>query len=55
MTEPTTPDLPQSGGSWIRQPDGSLTPANVPAPEAAPMAQPDNPMPRSKAAAREKE
>ena len=59
MTEPTSTDLPQSGGSWVRQPDGSLTPADVPpaetAGEIAPTVQPVKPTPRGKAAAPEKE
>ena len=29
MTAPT-PELPQSGGAWIRDPDGTLRPAPVP-------------------------
>lgn len=51
MTEPTTPDLPQSGGSWVRQPDGTLTPAADPAVDPAPDATADKPTPRGKVAA----
>lgn len=55
MTEPTKPDLPQSGGSWVRQPDGSLTPATDPAadpvPEAVPEAVTEKPTSRGKVAA----
>jgi len=50
MTEPTNADLPQSGGSWVRQPDGSLTPAPVPEASTAPTVAGDKPAPRGKTA-----
>lgn len=51
MTEPTSTDLPQSGGSWVRQPDGSLTPADAPAADALPQTQTEKPTARPKVAA----